>query len=47
MAAGLLLLVAGETQFHLVGFLMVMSAALLSGFRWTVTQMLLQVICPS
>eukprot|EP00873_Tetraselmis_striata_P009309 jgi/Tetstr1/429573/TSEL_019473.t1 len=42
ISGGLLLLVAGETQFHLVGFLMVMSAALLSGFRWTVTQMLLQ-----
>lgn len=42
-ATGLLLLVAGETQFHLLGFLMVMSAALLSGFRWTVTQILLQV----
>lgn len=42
ISGGLLLLVAGETQFHLVGFLMVMSAALLSGFRWTVTQILLQ-----
>jgi len=40
--AGLLLLVAGETQFHLIGFVMVMSAAMLSGFRWTLTQILLQ-----
>ena len=39
---GLLLLVAGETRFDLVGFILVMSAAALSGLRWTITQVLLQ-----
>ncbi|KAL4438191.1 hypothetical protein ABPG77_010552 [Micractinium sp. CCAP 211/92] len=42
ISAGLLLLVFGETQFHLVGFLLVMSAAMLAGLRWTITQVLLQ-----
>ena len=42
ISAGLLLLVAGETKFDLVGFLLVMTAAMLSGLRWTITQVLLQ-----
>eukprot|EP00887_Chlorella_sp_A99_P007579 scaffold28.g7579.t1 len=42
ISAGLLLLVAGETRFDLVGFLLVMSAAMLAGLRWTITQVLLQ-----
>jgi solute carrier family 35 protein C2 len=42
ITAGLLLLVYGETQFHLVGFLLVMTAAMLAGLRWTITQVLLQ-----
>jgi hypothetical protein len=42
IAAGLLLLVAGETRFDLVGFLVVMGASMLAGFRWTITQVLLQ-----
>lgn len=42
IVGGLLLLVAGETQFDLVGFLLVMTAAMLAGLRWTITQVLLQ-----
>ena len=42
IALGLLLLVAGETEFDLVGFLVVMGASMLAGFRWTITQVLLQ-----
>jgi solute carrier family 35, member C2 len=42
IVGGLLLLVAGETQFVLVGFLLVMTAAMLAGLRWTITQVLLQ-----
>lgn len=41
IVCGLLLLVAGETQFDLVGFLLVMTAAMLAGLRWTITQVLL------
>ena len=41
IASGLLLLVAGETKFDLVGFLLVMTAAMLAGLRWTITQVLL------
>ena len=42
ISCGLLLLVAGETQFDLLGFILVMSAAALAGLRWTITQILLQ-----
>lgn len=42
ITAGLLLLVAGETRFDMLGFLLVMSAAALAGLRWTITQVLLQ-----
>ena len=36
------MLVAGETQFNLIGFILVMTASMLSGLRWTITQVLLQ-----
>lgn len=42
ICSGLVLLVAGETEFNMVGFLAVMTASMLAGFRWTVTQVLLQ-----
>ena len=42
ISLGLFLLVTGETEFNLVGFLMVMIAAALAGLRWTITQVLLQ-----
>lgn len=34
--------VAGETQFNLWGFILVMLASVAAGFRWTLTQILLQ-----
>jgi solute carrier family 35 protein C2 len=42
ISLGLFFLVAGETEFNLVGFIMVMTASALSGLRWTITQVLLQ-----
>ena len=42
ISAGLLLLVAGEVEFDLLGFVLVMTAACMSGLRWTITQVLLQ-----
>lgn len=42
ISLGLTLLVAGETQFNFVGFVLVMLASMLSGLRWTITQVLLQ-----
>jgi hypothetical protein len=42
ISMGLGLLVAGETEFNLAGFLIVMVASALSGLRWTITQVLLQ-----
>ncbi|KAK9866313.1 hypothetical protein WJX84_011708 [Apatococcus fuscideae] len=42
ICTGLIMLVAGETQFNLIGFMLVMSASMLSGLRWTITQVLLQ-----
>lgn len=35
--------VAKETEFEFWGFVFVMLAAVMSGFRWTMTQILLQV----
>lgn len=35
--------VAKETEFDFWGFVFVMLAAVMSGFRWTMTQILLQV----
>eukprot|EP00892_Ulva_mutabilis_P004910 jgi/Ulvmu1/2791/UM140_0021.1 len=42
ISGGLLMLVAGEVEFNVVGFLLVMTAAAMSGVRWTITQILLQ-----
>lgn len=42
ISCGLLLLVYGETRFNLLGFVVVMIASMLSGLRWTITQVLLQ-----
>ena len=42
ISAGQRLLLYGEAEFHLVGFLLVMTAAMLAGLRWTITQVLLQ-----
>jgi hypothetical protein len=42
ISLGLTLLVAGETKFNMVGFVLVMLASMLSGLRWTITQVLLQ-----
>lgn len=41
MTIGVIMMVAGEAEFELVGFILVMSAALCSGFRWSLTQILL------
>ncbi|URE46841.1 Solute carrier family 35 member C2 [Musa troglodytarum] len=41
---GVLLTVAKETQFDFWGFVFVMFAAVMSGFRWSMTQILLQVL---
>jgi solute carrier family 35, member C2 len=35
--------VAKATEFNLWGFILIMLAAVLSGFRWAMTQILLQV----
>lgn len=43
ISSGLLMLVSGEAEFELRGFVLVMSAACLSGLRWTITQVSLQV----
>eukprot|EP00249_Psilotum_nudum_P010566 c22617_g1_i2 orf=556-2184(-) len=42
ISVGILLTVTKETQFNLGGFILVMLAAVMSGFRWTVMQILLQ-----
>lgn len=41
MTAGVVLMVFGEVEFHLGGFILVISAAFFSGFRWGLTQILL------
>ncbi|KAK1757444.1 hypothetical protein QBC47DRAFT_376013 [Echria macrotheca] len=41
MTLGVVMMVAGEVEFHLGGFLLVISAAFFSGFRWGLTQILL------
>ncbi|OAP14494.1 hypothetical protein AXX17_AT1G06090 [Arabidopsis thaliana] len=43
ISAGVLLTVAKETEFEFWGFVFVMLAAVMSGFRWCMTQVLLQV----
>ncbi|CAH9107431.1 unnamed protein product [Cuscuta europaea] len=42
ISIGILLTVAKETEFQFWGFILVMLAAFMSGFRWTMTQILLQ-----
>jgi solute carrier family 35 protein C2 len=44
ISVGILLTVAKETEFEFWGFVFVMLAAVMSGFRWTMTQILLQVL---
>ncbi|KAF9350567.1 Triose-phosphate Transporter [Mortierella sp. AD094] len=39
---GVVLTVAGEAQFDMTGFVLVLLAAVMSGLRWSLTQMLLQ-----
>jgi len=41
MTVGVVMMVAGETAFHALGFILVMSSACSSGFRWSLTQILL------
>jgi len=41
MTAGVVMMVAGETSFHLIGFILILSAACFSGLRWSLTQILL------
>ena len=41
MTVGVVMMVAGETAFHAGGFILVMSASFCSGFRWSLTQILL------
>ncbi|KAK9468037.1 triose-phosphate transporter family-domain-containing protein [Lipomyces arxii] len=42
MTAGVVMMVASETEFVLIGFILVLIAAMLSGFRWSLTQILLK-----
>lgn len=42
ISVGILLTVAKETEFQFWGFVFVMLAAVMSGFRWSMTQILLQ-----
>jgi solute carrier family 35 protein C2 len=41
MTAGVIMMVAGEVKFSILGFTLVISAAFFSGFRWALTQILL------
>ncbi|GAB7344484.1 hypothetical protein MBLNU457_2321t1 [Dothideomycetes sp. NU457] len=41
MAVGVVLMVAGETAFNVLGFVLIMAASFFSGFRWSLTQILL------
>ncbi|TAQ85289.1 hypothetical protein B7494_g6389 [Chlorociboria aeruginascens] len=41
MTAGVIMMVAGEVDFKPLGFILVISAAFFSGFRWGLTQILL------
>ncbi|KAG5006677.1 hypothetical protein JHK82_024614 [Glycine max] len=46
ISVGILLTVAKETEFDFWGFVLVMLAAVMSGFRWCMTQILLQYVFP-
>ncbi|KAI0398603.1 triose-phosphate transporter family-domain-containing protein [Xylariaceae sp. FL0594] len=41
MTVGVIMMVAGEVEFHLGGFFLIISSAFFSGFRWGLTQILL------
>jgi solute carrier family 35 protein C2 len=41
MTAGVVMMVAGETEFSAIGFGLVIASAFFSGFRWALTQILL------
>ena len=41
MTIGVIMMVAGEAAFDIVGFILVIAAAFFSGFRWALTQILL------
>lgn len=41
MTIGVVMMVAGEIEFSLIGFVLIMTAAFFSGFRWGLTQILL------
>lgn len=41
MTVGVIMMVAGEAAFNALGFVLVMTASLCSGFRWSLTQIML------
>ncbi|MCJ1436884.1 Triose-phosphate Transporter [Xylographa pallens] len=41
MTIGVVMMVAGETAFNVLGFVLIISSAFFSGFRWALTQILL------
>ncbi|MCJ1317369.1 Triose-phosphate Transporter [Xylographa vitiligo] len=41
MTIGVVMMVAGETAFNVLGFILIISSAFFSGFRWALTQILL------
>lgn len=41
MTVGVIMMVAGETAFNALGFVLIISSAFSSGFRWALTQILL------
>ncbi|MCJ1231610.1 Triose-phosphate Transporter [Toensbergia leucococca] len=41
MTIGVIMMVAGETAFNTLGFILIISSAFFSGFRWALTQILL------
>ena len=41
MTIGVIMMVAGETDFNYLGFVLIISSAFFSGFRWALTQILL------
>lgn len=42
MTCGVIMMVAGEAEFSIVGFVFVLGAAMFSGLRWSLTQLLLR-----
>ncbi|KAJ1328469.1 hypothetical protein BSLG_010201 [Batrachochytrium salamandrivorans] len=42
ICSGVVFTVAGEIRFSLIGFLLILSASVMSGLRWSLTQILLQ-----